>query len=161
MIQGFNSRFAQFLQSFCCNHMCAVQVGAGSLDVNLRWLLLSPRFRFGTLLQRVLWSKLSERQHGGKSKKAREREERARARENRENPSAPKYKQSAAPTRPSLPPSCLNKGISAYQTLLSTPIAFCQTVLTSHSSVLFCHSFHSVSATRGLLRDRLVISWPR
>lgn len=56
------------------------------------------------------------------------------------------------------PPSCLNKGISAYQVALSTPIAFCQTVLTSQSNALLFYAFHSASATRGLLRDRLVIS---
>lgn len=58
---------------------CTLQVVTGSLGMNLRWLLLSPQFRFGTLLQRVLWSKLSERQHGerakeGESECARERE---------------------------------------------------------------------------------------
>lgn len=99
---------------------------------------------------------------GKEQKREREGErERARAREREREkgkPQPPKYKQSSALTRPSFPPSCLNKGISAYQKLLSTPIAFCQTVLTSQSSVLLFYSFHSLSATRGLLRDRLVIS---
>lgn len=98
----------------------------------------------------------------GKSKRGRESARgRARERENRENLSVPKYKGSSALTRPSFPPSCLNKGISAYQTLLSNPIALCQTVLTSQSNALLFYSFHSVSATRGLHRDRLVTSWPR
>lgn len=137
---------------------CTLQVVAGSLGVNLRWLLLSPRFHFGTLLQRVLWSKLSERQHGERAKEREREGERAG-----KTPAPLNIRQSSALTRPSLrpPPSCLNKGISSYQTPLSTPIAFCQSVLTSQSSALLFYSFHSVSATRGLLRDRLVISWPR
>lgn len=55
----------------------ALQVVAGSLGVNLRWLLLSPRFHFGTLLQRVLWSKLSERQRGERAKEGERERERA------------------------------------------------------------------------------------
>lgn len=122
---------------------CTLQVVAGSLDVNLRWLLLSPRFHFGTLLQRVLWSKLSERQRGERAKEG--EMERERERENRENLSAPKYERGSA-----LPH---NKGGGAHQTVLSTPAAFCQTVLTSQSNALLFYSFHSASAARGLLRD--------
>lgn len=160
------NNFHRSVRAYAVMKMCTLLGVAGSLGMNLRWLLLSPRFHFGTLLQRVLWSKLSERQHGERAKEGErggEREsegERERERE-KGKPQPPKYKQSSALTRPSFPPSCLNKGISAYQKLLSTPIAFCQTVLTSQSSVLLFYSFHLLSATRGLLRDRLVISWPR
>lgn len=70
---------------------------------------------------------------------------RERERENRENLSTPKYERSSA-----LP---CNKGIDAHETVLSTPAAFCQTVLTSQSNILLFYAFHSASATRGLLRD--------
>lgn len=83
----------------------------------------------------------------GKSKRGRDGErEGERERENRENLNTLKYERCSA----LLP---CNKGIGAHQTVLSTPAAFCQTVLTSQSNVLLFHSFHSASATRGLLRE--------
>lgn len=89
------------------------------------------------------WGKSKRGRDGGGRERGREWE-----RENRENLSTPKYERSSA--------LACNKGIGAHQTVLSTPAAFCQTVLTSQSNVLLFHSFHSASATRGLLRDNLL-----
>lgn len=97
-----------------------LQIVGGSLGLNSQWLCLLHAFHFGTLLQRALWSKLSERQHG-------EEGEREGERGGRKNPSSLKYRHSAAFTRlsPLSPPSsCWKKGFTFQTRLYSLPAAF-------------------------------------
>lgn len=141
-----------------------LQIVGGSLGLNSQWLCLLHAFHFGTLLQRALWSKLSERQHG-------EEGEREGERGGRKNPSSLKYRHSAAFTRlsPLSPPSsCWKKGFTFQTRLYSLPAAFFFARLCWHLNPMFFswYSFFnifllSVDHEKNAPRCAADVPWPR